>query len=138
MSSPPSEASLQAEWAAAFPDRPYPGAKDAELKNYPLSRDGARRVRTSWQVGMLTHDLAREEDGDVVALVSSMPSPATCDEVCARILCETERARAAIAQGDGQRLYGVLQANTMLIGETGMHWVTVAYDIEPHDSMDTG
>ena len=34
MSSPPSEASLQAEWAAAFPDRPYPGAKAAELKNW--------------------------------------------------------------------------------------------------------
>ena len=86
---------------------------------------------------MFTHNLAGEQDGDAAQLVASMPPATVCDEVCTRILGELERVRAASARGDGRRQYGVLQANTMLGGDTGMHWVTVAYDIEPHDGMDT-
>ena len=86
---------------------------------------------------MLTHNLAREEASADMEIVSSMPPPAVCDEVCTRILCQAERVRAASARGDARRHYGVLQANTMTSGDTGMHWVTVAYDIEPDDSMDT-
>jgi hypothetical protein len=81
-----------------------------------------------WQVHELTLTLAHDSSVDVRRVIESMPKPTVCDDVCARVLSHVERVRAG---QDGATPLAVLQANTIMGGESGVHWVTVAYSIEP-------
>lgn len=81
----------------------------------------------------LTLSLAREANVAVPRVLASMPKPTVCDDVCTRILSHVERVRAG---HDEPTPLAILQSNTMMGGENGVHWVTVAYSIERDDSVD--
>ena len=66
-------------------------------------------------------------------VLAGMPKPTVCDDVCTRILSHVERVRA----GDDQPTpLVILQSNTMMGGEHGVHWVTIAYSIEREETED--